>query len=85
MKTHKDGSKRIITPLSSSFMLTSIIGFLVSALHIPTMADKFPSAPSYAFAFSIVFFCMFIASIISMTYSPIEEGLHIDEKRRIKI
>lgn len=86
MKQHKDGTKRIVSPLNSSFMLTSIIGFLVSALYIPSMADKFPNAaPSFAFAFSIVFVCMFIASMISMTYSPVEDGLHIDEKRRIRL
>lgn len=84
MMDEKRELKRIVTPLNSTFMLTSIIGFIVSALYIPSMADKFPSAPSFAFAFSIVFVAMFIASLISMTYSPITDGLHIDEKRRIK-
>ena len=84
MMEKKHELKRIVTPLNSTFMLTSIIGFIVSALYIPSMVDKFPSAPSFAFAFSIVFITMFIASIISMTYSPMTEGLHIDENRRIK-
>ena len=78
--------KRIVTPLSSGFMLTSIVGFLVSAFYIPTMDPViFPSRIDYAFAFGLVFVLMFIASMISMTYSPLSDHLHIDEKRRIKI
>ena len=74
---------RIITPLSSSFMLTSIIGFLLSAFWVPTL--PYESAVDFAFAFGLVFTLMFIASLISMTYSPFSEHLQIDEKRRIKI
>lgn len=78
--------KRIVTPLSSGFMLTSIVGFLVSAFFIPTMDSViFPNRIDYAFAFGLVFVLMFIASLISMTYSPLSDHLHIDEKRRIKI
>ena len=78
--------ERIITPLSSSFMLTSILGFLTSAFYLPTLDPiKFPNALSYAFAAGLIFVLMFIASLISMTYSPVLENLHIDEKRRIKI
>lgn len=83
MKDEKE-LNRIVTPLNSTFMLTSIIGFIVSVFYIPSMSDKFPSAISFSIAFSIIFITMFISSIISMTYSPITEGLHIDEKRRIK-
>lgn len=75
---------RIVTPLNSTFMLTSIIGFLVSAFYVSSLQDQFPNALSFSIAFSIVFASMFVASIISMTYSPITEGLHIDEKRRVK-
>ncbi len=83
---------RIITPLSSTFMLTSIIGFLVSAFFIPTMFDPVTEAGLYygsidfAFAFGLIFVLMFIASLISMNASIDEmEHLHIDEKRRVKI
>jgi uncharacterized membrane protein len=54
------GDKRW-APLSTGFMLTSIVGFLISAFYIP----KF--SVSLAVAFALVFACMFIASIISMT------------------
>jgi hypothetical protein len=47
-------------PLTSGFMVASIIGFFVSLLYI----TKFSA--SLAFAFATVFFCMFIACIISM-------------------
>jgi uncharacterized membrane protein (DUF485 family) len=77
---------RIVTPLNSTFMLTSILGFLTSAFFIPTLdANIFPNRLDYSFAFSLVFLLMFIASLISMTYSPVSEHLQIDEKRRIKI
>jgi hypothetical protein len=84
MMNEKKELRRIVTPLNSTFMLTSIIGFIVSAFYISSLTYKFPDALSYSFAFSIVFITMFIASLISMSYSPITEGLHIDEKRRIK-
>ncbi|MCB9358669.1 hypothetical protein H6503_01935 [Candidatus Woesearchaeota archaeon] len=77
--------RRIVSPLSSSFMLTSIVGFLTSAFYLPTMVDVWPSAIDYAFAFGLVFVLMFIASLISMTYSPLSDHLQIDEKRRIKL
>ncbi|MEM4247124.1 MAG: hypothetical protein QXR48_02680 [Candidatus Woesearchaeota archaeon] len=48
------------TPLSAGFMVASIIGFFVSALYI----SKFSIPMSVAF--SVVFFCMFLASMISM-------------------
>jgi hypothetical protein len=75
--------KRIITPLNSTFMLTSIIGFMVSAFYVPSI--DFPNAIDFAVAFSIVFVMMFIASLISMTYAPTTDFLQIDEKRRVKI
>jgi hypothetical protein len=53
-------SKRKWTPLTTSFMVASILGFFISAVYV----SKF-SLPM-AVAFAVVFFCMFIASIISM-------------------
>lgn len=47
-------------PLTTGFMLASIIGFFISALYV----SKF-SIP-FAVAAAIVFFCMFIACMISM-------------------
>ena len=47
-------------PLTTGFMVASVIGFFISALYV----SKF-SIPM-AVAFSLVFFCMFIACMISM-------------------
>ncbi len=54
------GSKRW-TPLTTGFMVTSIIGFFVSLLYVAT---KFSLKIGVAFA--VVFLCMFFASVISM-------------------
>ena len=51
-------------PLKGSFMVLSIIGFLVTAYLI------YPKNKDYGLAFMIVFIAMFIASLISMTKSP---------------
>ncbi|MFT4304274.1 MAG: hypothetical protein ACMXYG_06935 [Candidatus Woesearchaeota archaeon] len=80
--------KRIISPLNSSFMLTSMVGFLVTVFYLPTFINVFPEFEtgiiSFIFAFALIFVLMFIASLISMTYSPVSEHLQIDEKRKIK-
>ncbi len=47
-------------PLSTGFLAASIIGFFISLMYI----RKF--SISLSIAFSIVFFCMFLASMISM-------------------
>ncbi len=49
-----------IAPLSTTFFLASIIGFLVSVFYIPQVSQ------TWAFAFALLFFLMFIAAIISM-------------------
>ena len=56
--------RQIIAPLSGSFMLTAMLGFLISAFYV------YPQSPPWGFTFMTVFFLMFIASIISMTYAP---------------
>ncbi|MEM2915767.1 MAG: hypothetical protein QXT19_00165 [Candidatus Woesearchaeota archaeon] len=48
-------------PLSAGFMVTSIVGFFISLLYV----QKF-SVPM-AVAFAVVFACMFLASMISMS------------------
>ena len=55
-----------VTPLSSSFMLTSMVGFLLSAFWIYG-ADK-----TWGITFMLFFGIMFVAAIISMTYAPID-------------
>ena len=52
-------------PLSGAFMLISIAGFLFSTVYLWTVSKP------WAFAFAIVFAIMFIAAMISMTYSPV--------------
>ncbi len=48
-------------PLNTGFMISSIIGFLVSILYVPRFSLEM------AASFSIVFFCMFLASMVSMS------------------
>jgi low temperature requirement protein LtrA len=60
-----------VTPLSSSFMLTSMIGFLLSAFWI------YEASKTWGITFMLFFGAMFVASVISMTYSPID----FDERR----
>ena len=52
-------------PLKGSFMVLSMIGFLITAYLIHD-AD-------YKFAFLIVFIAMFVASMVSMTKAPTRE------------
>ena len=49
-------------PLKGSFMVLSIIGFLITVYLIHDL--------NYKFAFMVVFIAMFIASMISMTKAP---------------
>lgn len=91
----KSDERRIITPLNSTFMLTSIIGFLISVFYLPSLGTKLAAhfesqiiaqnVLSYSIAFAIVFGGMFFASLISMTYAPYTDYLQIDEKRKIKL
>jgi len=64
-----------MTPLKGSFMLASILGFLVSVFYI------YPKSNSFGFAFALVFLIMFIASMLSMTFSDTGGELQIDTKR----
>jgi len=65
--TPRPRDRREYTPLSSSFFITSIVGFLISVLYV----KKF--SPTWAFAFATVFFIMFVAAVISMIRAkPVE-------------
>lgn len=64
-----------IAPLSGTFMITSILGFLISAIYI------FPKSNPWGLAFSVLFAVMFIAGMISTTYAPIEAETAIDKKK----
>ena len=63
-----------VAPLNTSFMVAAMVGFLVSVLYIPRFSLN------WAFAFGLVFTCMFVASLISMVSGPETEQLR--SKRR---
>jgi hypothetical protein len=74
---------RNYVPLTSGFMLTSIIGFMVSTLFVMKLSV------SWGFTFSLFFVVMFIASVISMSNMDADERygweeLAIHEKRKRK-
>lgn len=63
-------------PLSSGFMLVAMLGFMLSIIY--TSFGRVD--PSWGVAFGIVFAVMFIASMISMTKTPIEVQEEVDKK-----
>jgi hypothetical protein len=62
--------------LSAGFMLTSIIGFLISSFFI------WKYSVSWGFTFSLFFGIMFVASIISMTKADFTDK---DEQQELAI
>jgi len=54
-------------PLKGSFMLMSMIGFLISAYYV------YPLSFNFGVTFMFVFVLMFIASLVSMTKAPVIE------------
>ena len=67
-----------IAPLTGGFMVTSMVGFLISAIYV------FPKSNTWGFTFTIFFTLMFVASMISMTYGPEEAMLHMGQMRERK-
>ena len=65
-----------IAPLSGGYMITSIVGFLISAFYI------LPNSATWGFTFVLFFTLMFVASLISMTYSPSDWPLSMDLKKK---
>ncbi len=59
-----------VAPLKTSFLVISMIGFLISSLYIP----KF--SLTWAFSFGLVFTLMFVASMISMVRGTPDEQLY---------
>lgn len=60
-----------IVPLSSGFMLTAMVGFLISIFYV------YPRSSTWGFTFVLFFVLMFVSSMISMTYAPAEGQLRI--------
>lgn len=65
-----------VAPLGSTFMLTSIVGFIISAYYWQELT------PSWAFTFIIVFSVMFISSLISLERAPVDALLAIERKKK---
>ena len=59
-----------VAPLSGGYMVTSIVGFLISAFYI------LPNSKRWGFTFVLFFTLMLIASLISMTYAPTDWSLN---------
>ena len=66
---------RNVAPLKGGYMITSIVGFILSALYV------FPRSERWGFTFVLFFTLMFVASMISMTYGPDEAMYHVGHKR----
>lgn len=54
-------------PLHGSFMITAIVGMLVSVIYV------WPSSLVWGFTLALFFLLMFVASLISMTLAPITD------------
>ncbi len=65
MAKRKAPPKWHAVPLKGSFMVLSIIGFLITAYLVED--------PDYRMTFMILFIAMFVASLISMTKAPVAE------------
>jgi len=56
-----------VVPLRGSFMVTAIVGFIISALFVyKQLGNK-----TWGFTFMLFFALMFIAAVISMGSAPI--------------
>jgi hypothetical protein len=60
-----------VAPLKSSFMLASILGFLITVIYTDRIGED------WAFALGFLFALMFVASMISMKEAPIETQLEM--------
>ncbi|MCH8329447.1 MAG: hypothetical protein IIB81_03575 [Nanoarchaeota archaeon] len=65
-----------VAPLKGGYMITSIIGFFISAIYV------FPRSYTWGLTFLIFFTMMFVASMISMTYGPDEAMYHIGHRKK---
>ena len=66
-----------VVPLKGSFMVTAIVGFMISVLYVyKQLGNK-----TWGFTFMLFFAAMFIASVISMTYSPVMPELEKKKKK----
>lgn len=64
-----------VAPLTGGYMITSMVGFIISAIYV------FPRSYNWGMAFALFFALMFVASMISMTYGPEEAMYHAGHKK----
>jgi len=65
-----------VVPLKGSFMVTAIVGFLISLLYVYRQLGN----KTWGFTFMLFFAAMFVASVISTTYSPVMPELEKKKK-----
>lgn len=65
-----------VAPLKGGYMITSMVGFLISVFYVYDISQK------WGFTFALFFMLMFIASLISMTYGPDEAMYHVGGKKK---
>ncbi|MBN1502520.1 hypothetical protein JW930_03175 [Candidatus Woesearchaeota archaeon] len=65
-------------PLNAQYMVSSMLGFLISAIYV------YKISPSWGVAFSIVFAAMFFASVASMTHAEPDAFVEIETKGKRK-
>ena len=61
-------------PLSSSFVLFSMLGLLISLIYVyPVISPKFGAS------FTLIFLIMFISSFVSMTKAPMGDEEYLND------
>ncbi|MBS3135742.1 hypothetical protein J4401_02170 [Candidatus Woesearchaeota archaeon] len=65
-----------VVHLSSGFMLTSLVGAIISVFYV------YPKSRSFGFAFLLFFVLMLVAALISMAYAPIESHFDVKKERK---
>ncbi|MAF99341.1 MAG: hypothetical protein CMH61_01905 [Nanoarchaeota archaeon] len=59
--------KWVAAPLKKTFMLSAMLGFIVSAYWV------YPASLNWGIAFMVVFAAMFVASLVSAEKGPVVE------------
>lgn len=67
-----------IAPLSAGYMATSMLGFLISAIYVYSVA------PAWGVAFCAVFAAMFIAAVGSMTAADADLYVAVETRGKKK-
>lgn len=67
------GKEFNVAPLSSTFVLFSIFGFLFSVFYVTSLNIKIGAA------FTLLFLILFLASFVSMTKAPVGNETFIND------